>query len=596
MIGLYRIGPVDRYRVGPSAELLYFRMSDTVLLLPSNVAALTACCTTFKPLSEHARMLQGLLPTPLSFLEGLAKSGVFVCYDRIMDPVHQLERSEPNASISCVAIPTCDRPRELQRALESYVACAHRYSRKMRFFVADDSLHSESRRRNKEVVCRVAKSSDCKFYYAGLEEKTDFVQALASQSGIPRKTLEFALFGPRNCRLRIGSNRNAILLHTLGELVLTVDDDSICMGGTFSNPDERDSLALGSEWDSPDHWFFASRGEAMRSVELTQLNIFEEHEKLLGRSLISLLKMHRDRFLGIRNPCPHLMKSLLSHEGRVPVTFTGTLGDSGKCSRGWIATTRNRSTRARLTSSEGAYRIAVTSREVARQFNSLTIVHHGAPVATAMGVDNRDLLPPFVPGYRNSDGLFAVCLSRCMSNTYFGHIPWVLAHDPPLTHQDDAPWPLTVRVWDVVGELIAAMPETASALPLRESMASLGRHFVEVALSDRDEFRSTVRTISLRRASRLLSTAELLLAEFHQEPSYWAQDINHHMSLLRQTVQEPGYGLPLDLLQERGPEEVIPALQEFITEFGLLLISWSTIAGSAQSLKEHGVTMGTEVK
>jgi hypothetical protein len=56
-----------------------------------------------------------------------------------------------------------------------------------------------------------------------------------------------------------------------------------------------------------------------------------------------------------------------------------------------------------------------------------------------MGLDNRSLLPPFLPVGRNEDGVFGVTLGLTDENALFAHLPYGVIHDSqrPSSYAED---------------------------------------------------------------------------------------------------------------------------------------------------------------
>ena len=101
--------------------------------------------------------------------------------------------------------------------------------------------------------------------YAGLEEKLAWADKLVARGDLPPDVVRFALFGVEPCRYTSGANRNALLLDTVGELTLSVDDDTVCRIAVRPGGG-RDGLAVTSDRDPAEYWFFPDRETALASV------------------------------------------------------------------------------------------------------------------------------------------------------------------------------------------------------------------------------------------------------------------------------------------------------------------------------------------
>src|SRR5262249_1198811 len=150
--------------------------------------------------------------------------------------------------------------------------------------------------------------------------------------------------------------------------------------------------------------------------------------------------------------------SRIWNNGRVVATSMGVVGDSGMHSPvGFLRIIGD--SREDLVKSESAYRSACTSREMLRTADCVTITDHGWFLATGLGLDNRFLLPPFLPVCRNQDGLFGLLIQTCFEYACFGHLPGTIIHSPmeDRLFKPDAMWKSAgkVRFCDVVVSAIA---------------------------------------------------------------------------------------------------------------------------------------------
>ena len=90
----------------------------------------------------------------------------------------------------------------------------------------------------------------------------------------------------------------------------------------------------------------------------------------------------------------------------------------------------NDESRDLLLRSEHLYARAKVSREVLRQISGYTISVVARFAGMNIGIDNRSLLPPFLPVGRNEDGTFAMNLHLCVDDALVGHIPVAVLHSP----------------------------------------------------------------------------------------------------------------------------------------------------------------------
>jgi len=499
--------------------------------------------------------------------------------------------------ITVIGVVTCAREQMLLRSLSSYVANVQRHGRSCRYVVVDDSESAELRDRCRATLGELARETGAEIAYAGAEEKHRFAQALTAE-GLDPTAVEFALFGTDGLHPTPGGNRNALALDTLGEQLLSVDDDTICSIGDV--PEAADGVDFAWGQDPAEFWFFADRQTALDATPVVDADVIGLHESLLGRRAADLVNGSCDRSM--------LDADLASRldNGRVAVTSTGLLGDCGLGAPFgyWIGPMgpfllEGRS-HHRFAGSEEAYRMASSSREIRRAVRRACISDHSFSMSTFLGLDHRELVPPVMPVQRGADLVFGATLWKCAPDTLFGHIPRTLLHSP----EGRRPfWP---------GEMMrtAAGIDTARLLLVcvdsvdlshvgsarAERLRALGEHLEELGsmpLADFLEFAHAEIGASSDRFSELL---EETLERRDDSPSYWAKDLRGYLERLRRARREPDYVVPLDLRIERSREEARALAQKLVGSFGHLLQCWPDICSVARELAQDRRRLSAPVR
>ena len=141
---VYRCAPMMGRPIGDAYQIVYFPLRpSTHILLASDVKMLSAC-REFKPLTAHAEELSrttyGTMADPIERLTQLAAIGALISSGEVLGSCNRAASvQQHDTHISWLAIPTCGRPLQLSRAIESYAANLRQFDREVRFFIADDS-------------------------------------------------------------------------------------------------------------------------------------------------------------------------------------------------------------------------------------------------------------------------------------------------------------------------------------------------------------------------------------------------------------------------------------------------------------------------
>jgi hypothetical protein len=596
---------IERFRAAPlvgagglgSSELVYLPLRKTSHVLPAGDVRLARACDRFEPLAAHAeRLMRGRgaavsRETVERRLSALAELGALVSETDILRSCvpAPAEDSAAPARIAWLAIPTCDRPDALRRALDSYLAHADARDRRISVLIADGASTVEARDRCQAMLIRCGRDHPAtSFVHYDAGERQRLAQRLLDTDELPPDTVEFALFGGSYLGTRTGCNRNAMLLRTVGDLVLSVDDDTVCRVSQVGEGVDLGRVIFREHDDVTDVWSFETRDAACEFVAPADVDLFAEHERFLGRAPGSCIRA--DQTVDVERACTHLIASLYNGTGRIYATYNGLVGDSATYSTLEFGNSPSAASRRRLLASESTYGRAVGSREVVRQVLSPTICHGGLSMSAFVGLDNRELLPPFIPVYWNEDGVFGAMLANSIDGGYAAHLPFALLHAPPTStaawrswHPGAAlaEWRPAVRVCDVIMAFMMGW-RGEHTRDRRGRLQSLGRHFTEIGSLQADEFQEALRMFLWARALDALSRQERLLREDGEAPAFWIDMLKQRMQRLLEAAAQPDYLLPSDLLAHYQPELVPAVLQRFIRQFGDLVGWWPAIVERAR--------------
>jgi hypothetical protein len=493
----------------------------------------------------------------------------------------------PLPPIASLGIPTRDRPQSLLRCLTGYIETALRFGRKHDYVVIDDSRRAEVRRENQALLHSLQQRFGVEIYYAGPEEKARYVEALIRQSGLPTDDVEFALLDVENCPVATGTSRNALLLHAVGDLLLQVDDDTICE--LTATPGARVGLALTSQFDPTEFWFLPE-GQALSSADVDLLAI---HERLLGRGPADWTSVP-DAGAGVRSERagPSFHRKVQTGSARVLVTAAGLFGDSGMGSPLYLLTLSGDS-RARLLAGEDSYRRVLEEQQVLRAVRETTICEGAFCMAPNLGLDNRRLLPPFMPVQRNQDGVFGVLVRTCFPGAFFGFLPWALRHHQPSPRRG-----LTADAWEQAtrfrsGQIVQAIIRSYSFGPEQideaKNLRALGGALEEIGSRPLPEFEQVVRLHVQRHRQLIAAQLEQLLQQFGRQPVYWASDVHRVLQGIQVASAKEESFQVADLHEACGEKSPGALLQRLVRRFGRLLCHWPEMVEGARNLRAQGI-------
>lgn len=240
--------------------------------------------------------------------------------------------------------------------------------------------------------------------------------------------------------------------------------------------------------------------------------------------------------------------------------------------------------------SKEEYARAKRSREVLRGVSRYSIGDGLLFMAVNSGLDNRTLLPPFLPAGRNEDGVFALSLRTCAEHGLIGYLPFAVLHSPdevrrfpPDAFLDPAP-----RLAEIVSAIMRSFNPSPGRKSVSEKLSGLGRLFIGLGTLERDDFEAEIRTIWLATASRYIGYLEYLLDLYHGEPDHWAEDVLSLIENFKDFIVHRSPAVPRELHGSQSEDQAVETCRRMVRRFGELLLWWPVIDGAARQLRESG--------
>ena len=591
---LYRaLADFTRFSVSSNQELFYSPLSRSTHLLPAAKARFVESCQSFDSLDRHAQRLcnqfniaSEKFPAVRQQLMELVDAGLLVSQKQLLERVISGSRqATEQARITTVAIPTRNRSESLVRCLESYAECRRKYDRAdLKFLVVDQTDQEDARRRNQHALEKLKSEFEFDLSYADPGVIKKFASRLAEVSGVDPDIVNFAMLNDENLPISTGCSRNYILLSTVGEVILQVDDDTVCK--VARSPEAASGLTFTSEYD-PTRFSFPSP-EQMNSLEdsLTDDDFFAMHEQLLAKSFAQCIE-ENSGIVSIAKMDAAFFRRLEKGGGCVSVTSAGLLGDSGMSGSSYLLTLKG-AARENLVRSEIDYRHALTSHQVARAAANLTISSGSLTMGYSLGLDNRQNLPPFFPVLRAEDIAFGELLCLSASGGYVGYLPSVLSHKPQEKRQfsteDMVKRASHLRTCDIVQILIQSFTADLNRHATKD-FASLGNFLYEWGSAPVADFEEMLKLVLTRMASLKLLYMEHHLKTHNNLPKYWSDDMQLCMTALKNRLSERSYVVGSDLMATNEYEHALAIQQRLVRRFGQLLQAWSTLQKSARELE-----------
>lgn len=583
----FRLADVAIYPAGEKQRLVYARESGTACLLHPTYVELLSGCNEFKSLAAHlstfcqGRQIDERVRQGLHYkLAQLARDGYLVSRAQVRALFQQTSQSP--VQITTLGIPTCNRVEALQRGLISYIEHCQHFGRSLDFAIMDDSPAASTRQAYREILRALQTRYSVPIAYAGLDEKRAFAHRLQEAGDIPPEAIFWACVGNREYGASTsGANRNALLLHTVGECLFSSDDDVVCR--VSGAPETREGLALSSQANIQ-MWFYPDRQSALAATPAAGVDILAMHEQWLGQDPCRGQAPHlRDGQIDVEQAEPALLRRLDKLPGKILITAHGIVGDISCPSADILLFSEQ------LACSEEAYLATYARREIAQGARRITLTQDPSSVSGMCigGMDNRELLPPFGPFGRCDDLLFSYTLAKCFSTVSVVYLPWMLLHDPLEERRFSAPiFDISFDIF-LIGCVRIFQQELPGALSPAAQLSHLSQFLEHIGHLPTPTFEAFVRQIYWQGQGSMISLLEQRLQEYGDRcAASWKRDVEAYCARARRCMLEPVHCRLQD-----GSETV----QRAARQFAQVLKWWPTMVEAARQLRAEGCRLAQPV-
>ena len=489
--------------------------------------------------------------------------------------------------IDTICISTANRVATFARAARSYLTNARAFGRRPELVVADDSPDPAVREEYRRLLIQLAQEFSVPVFYAGAEEKSAYLEHLARESSVPPGLIEFALLDPLKIGYHPGANRNALLLQTAGRPFFCADDDTICR--PVANSATPWSMRLGDAGDPTTIRPYESFGQLEQELKFTATDLLGEHERVLGSDIGSLLTEKPDVAVEIRHS--GVLRAIQENVPRIVLSWNGIAGDCGYRIPGFLFSLPEPAMQ-RFTQNEVSYRRMLTSRQIHRTCDRLTITPGGYSQSTALAFDNRRPLPPWMPVFRGEDIIFGHVLKLFQPNAAFAYQPTSLLHVPEIVRTHSGDFLTEIAEHRSQAGLILALLQLSAkpaSPPGPTDLGALARRAREIL--DGDLFELLATSTMHTEAEQIIRTSLAQLLAHPEAPAFWRNDLASIIRALRTVTHTQTYVYPAELSASRPAAERAAVLKRVIGLYFDLLAGWPTLWSAAVKLREREITL-----
>jgi hypothetical protein len=568
---------------------------------PTFALSILGHCTEFLSLEDHSRAIasEPLPPadpdTVVSTLRFLAEHGLLVSATEVRDHLvpkapSGSTRNQPatgtNATtIPHIYIPTRNRPSTAAAAALSHLAHVPAESE---VIIVDDS-DQDTTPELLDALGDVGDDLRSRLFVMDRPQRRLLLDELVSET----RPAEEAISAIRTCLgvddrmpYRYGISRNWVLLASAGQRLVSADDDTLAQ--VIRNPGVPQELSVSSSEDPTELWTFADMEALGRSHSFEAANVVDFHSDAMNW-LSPSSSVPEDRQVSIAGAGVDLVRRVMTNRCSVRATAFGLAGSPGRAGLQFLLYAEG-ARRDRFFENRRALDSALLAPVVIRRVPAPTVGNSSFFMTTHVGLDNRDILPPFFPLGRNSDAVFAQFLTTTTANALVAQIPGSIHHQRPEPLDANMDWihrvapSLSTFIGLIFQEFrpISQSEETRNAL----RRAGLFFHSVgELPIGDMaDLFRLHWNRYLTEHADRL----SYLLVRYDRSPGFWARHCDALLDNLADQLNSAGFPVPVELSHLPDFESMASRLGQLLRDFGILLYHWPEIWDTARQIKEGG--------
>jgi hypothetical protein len=282
-----------------------------------------------------------------------------------------------------------------------------------------------------------------------------------------------------------------------------------------------------------------------------------------------------------------LQVSELQVDSPVLVTECGSLGCPGTSNNTWLPDMAPGSLKQMLASGKKTTQ-ALTTRKVWSGRNQVNIAPR-PNMSQITGLDNRQMLPPYLPIMRGEDRLFGNMLDCIFPSAVTLDYAWAIPHLPlpdrgwrnkDLDFTPSALFPMFI--FDKVLEFKSTCKSSSSV----DRLSALSTWFGDMACATGDSIAGMYRDSRLRHASETLQHLDTLLSKAESDPVDWQNYLRNGISQLNADMERASRedfsvkGLPSSM----EGDELIAFWKDVWAGFAAALLAWPEIRDAAADI------------
>lgn len=549
--------------------LLSHTQKQQTLVLANYLINVIEVLKTFRTLNEHIdeiRQFMGLDHSAVAdiknVIQQLQDNGFILDANACLQNAQSGKNYRPLQEAPLVVVRTAGRVTMLKRFLQSAVENEHRYNVHYNYVIIDDSTPEQAEANavninasglNIRHLDRTKQQRLIEHWTREFADDADAIQYLLGEHPLHKLSPTY------------GRSWNWGILLSAGQPTVFLDDD--CLLEAYAPP--------------------VATNQYVSFGELAQEVVFLDKNKPLNQQLqsISLDPIAKlTEVLGMtpqQLPCQaislkHADNSVTEKldKAHVMISHSAIAGDPGSATPMWLYYMRGKSAKRFWGDNEKAYQRHKSERFLWVGDTQPQLAFGGSYSVVARAFDNRQLLPPTLPIFRNEDALFTNLIHYLYPNGATLASTWALSHLPETERRWTDKNIFQGKAFDIVIALNEII-DAPSQLPHAEKSPSVRLAQLSLALKDllsADDSELRQWQYRHQQATRGVQVTALqrALEDNAKAPEYWQKDV--HAIISANIGNDDNQGLNFG---NTTPEQALEALRQFAKALPVWERLWS---------------------
>lgn len=553
--------------------LLSHTVKQKVLVLEHYLTSLLDILVTFRTLDDHVAEVKRFMGLGneadgdiRDVIKHLKDNGFLISGEDCLIEAQAGQGYRPLEEPPVVVIRTKGRVAMLKRLLASAEANEQQFNARYEYFIIDDSTPEQAEANavniqnaalNIKHIDRVAQQAILDKLLKQFPDATDSLAFLLGEHALHALSPTY------------GRSWNWGLLLSAGRAAVYLDDD--CLLEAYAPPVEVAATTSFGRKAQSVH-FLDKEKPLSEQLQRVALDPIDRLAVVLG---VTPKQMDCDAQSFARASNEVIEQLPLSH---VVMSTQAIAGDSGSDSPKWLYHLQDSAAKAFLGESENDYQRHKTERFLWLG-NAQPLVGFGGNYSlVARGLDNRRLLPPTLPIFRNEDALFANLVHYLYPDATTYDQTWALAHLPESERQWTAENVLKAKGFDVAMAIESLVENVGRQGNTSEQKLALLAEQLRQALSGAEQSQ-TEWLYRQQQSGRAAVVCQLntVLADNPSMPDYWKADVQAMIAANMPSEQ------PLQT-NVNNPAEIIAVLQSFAQSLTMWGACWDYMKDNKKEL------------